>query len=116
MSFAPDKRRTIGRTGLAVSQLGFGAAPFGNLLADVPDHATRAAVDAALAAGINYFDTAPFYGHGLSEHRLGEALRGHARERYVVSTKVGRLLKPQSRHSRSLGPFSTTMPFDIVYD
>jgi len=116
MSFAPGQRRTIGRTGLAVSQLGFGAAPFGNLLADVPDHATRAAVDAALAAGINYFDTAPFYGHGLSEHRLGEALRGHARERYVVSTKVGRLLRPQLQHSRSLGPFSTTLPFDIVYD
>ena len=116
MSFAPSQRRTIGRTGLAVSQLGFGAAPFGNLLADVPDHATRAAVNAALAAGINYFDTAPFYGHGLSEHRLGEALRGHARERYVVSTKVGRLLKPQLQHSRSVGPFSTTLPFDIAYD
>jgi uncharacterized protein (TIGR00730 family) len=51
MSFAPGQGRTIGRTGLAVSQLGFGAAPFGNLLADVPDHSTRAAVDAALAAG-----------------------------------------------------------------
>ena len=116
MSFAPRQRRAIGRTGLAVSQLGFGAAPFGNLLADVSDHATRASVDAALAAGINYFDTAPFYGHGLSEHRLGEALRGHPRESYVVSSKVGRLLKPHRQQSRSPGPFSTTLPFDIVYD
>ncbi|MBI3503566.1 MAG: aldo/keto reductase [Proteobacteria bacterium] len=116
MTGDPSARRTIGRTALAVSQLGFGAAPFGNLLADVPDSATRAAVDAAFDAGINYFDTAPFYGHGLSEHRLGEALRGRPRDSFVVSTKVGRLLKPRNGMERSIGPFATTLPFDPVYD
>jgi D-threo-aldose 1-dehydrogenase len=116
MNRDPSQRRTIGRTSLAVSQLGFGAAPFGNLLADVPDAATRAAVDAAFEAGINYFDTAPFYGHGLSEHRLGEALRGRPRDSFVLSTKVGRLLKPRKTQERSSGPFATTLPFDIEYD
>lgn len=109
-------RRRIGRTALEVSQLGFGAAPFGNLLSDVPDAATREAVDVACAADIAYFDTAPFYGHGLSEHRLGEALRGRPRDSFVLSTKVGRLLHPRRDTGRSPGPFATTLPFDIEYD
>jgi D-threo-aldose 1-dehydrogenase len=109
-------RRRIGRTALEVSQLGFGGAPLGNLLADVPDSAARAAVDTACAAGVSYFDTAPFYGHGLSEHRLGEALRGRSRDGFVVSTKVGRLLRPKRGDVASPGPFATTLPFDIEYD
>ncbi len=116
MTLNPANRRRIGRTKLEVSQLGFGAAPFGNLIADMQDAAARTSVDAAIAAGINYFDTAPFYGHGLSEHRLGEALRGRPRESFVLSTKVGRLLKPQTSRSPSIGPFASTMPFDVVYD
>lgn len=115
MSFAPDGLRSVGKTALRVSQLGFGAAPFGNLLSAVPDDAVRASVDAALAAGIRYFDTAPFYGHGLSEHRLGEALRGRPRDSFVLSTKVGRLLKPDE-NARTPGPFASTLPFDIEYD
>lgn len=96
MSFTPNGLRAIGKTALRVSQLGFGAAPFGNLLSAVSDAAVRASVDAALAHGIRYFDTAPFYGHGLSEHRLGEALRGRPRDSFVLSTKVGRLLDRKS--------------------
>jgi D-threo-aldose 1-dehydrogenase len=116
VSREPSQRRAIGKTVLSVSQLGFGAAPFGNLMGDVSDAQTHAAVDAAMAAGINYFDTAPFYGHGLSEHRLGEALRHRPRDSFVLSSKVGRLLRPQVAAFRSTGPFSTTLPFDIVYD
>jgi D-threo-aldose 1-dehydrogenase len=116
MGLDPARRRRIGKTGLAVSQLGFGAAPFGNLIADMPDSAVRSSVDTAFDNGINYFDTAPFYGHGLSEHRLGEALRGRPRESFVLSTKVGRLLKPQASPEKSIGPFATTAPFDILYD
>jgi D-threo-aldose 1-dehydrogenase len=101
---------------VSVTQLGFGAAPFGNLLADVPDAATRDAADTAIGAGIAYFDTAPFYGHGLSEHRLGTALRGRPRDSFVLSTKIGRVLKPQRKAEPSIGPFSTTLPFDFVYD
>lgn len=116
MNGDPSAKRKIGRTSLAVSQLGFGAAPFGNLLGDVPDSATRAAVDAAFDAGINYFDTAPFYGHGLSEHRLGAALRDRPRDSFVLSTKVGRLLRPNVNPELTSGPFTTTLPFDVEYD
>lgn len=115
MSFAPEGLRAVGKTALRVSQLGFGAAPFGNLMAEVTDEATRGSVDAALAAGIRYFDTAPFYGHGLSEHRLGEALRFRPRNSFVLSTKVGRLLKPDPQ-ARTPGPFVRTPPFGIEYD
>ncbi|MBN9499521.1 MAG: aldo/keto reductase [Alphaproteobacteria bacterium] len=115
MSFDPAATRQVGRTKLRVSQLGFGAAPFGNLLADMTDEAANASVAAAIEAGVSYFDTAPFYGHGLSEHRLGAALRRHPRDKFVLSTKVGRLLKPDPA-VRTPGPFATTLPFDIVYD
>jgi D-threo-aldose 1-dehydrogenase len=73
--------------------MGFGGAPLGNLFTAVPGEAARGAVAAALAAGLRYFDTAPLYGHGLSERRLGEVLRGRPREGFVLSTKVGRRLE-----------------------
>ena len=80
----------IGHTGVHLSPLGFGAAAIGNLYRALSDEAATACVDAALAAGIHYFDTAPRYGHGLSERRLGMALPADA----VISTKVGRVLSP----------------------
>jgi D-threo-aldose 1-dehydrogenase len=86
------KRRTIAHTPVAVTELGFGAAPIGNLYAPVTDAEAQAAVDAAWDCGIRYFDTAPHYGLGLSERRLGAALSRHPREDFVISTKVGRLL------------------------
>lgn len=78
---------------LREARLGFGAAPIGNLGREVSDDEALAAVDAAYEAGIRYFDTAPHYGLGLSERRLGEALAGRPRDSYVLSTKVGRLLR-----------------------
>ncbi|MFJ4037573.1 aldo/keto reductase [Microbacterium sp. NPDC090007] len=83
--------RTI-RGRLAVSDIGFGAAQLGNLNRETTDDESTRAVRAALASGITYFDTAPHYGLGLSERRLGAALAGTPREDIVVSTKVGRLL------------------------
>ncbi|MGR0319748.1 aldo/keto reductase [Agromyces sp. ZXT2-3] len=85
--------RTL-RSGAALSELGFGAAQLGNLYRPTGDDEARAAVDAAWAAGIRYFDTAPHYGLGLSERRVGEALRERPRDEFVLSTKVGRLLVP----------------------
>jgi D-threo-aldose 1-dehydrogenase len=87
-------RRQVGRTGLSVTELGFGGAAIGGLFRPSSGDVARAAVDAAWDAGIRYFDTAPHYGLGMSERRLGEALRGRPREEYVLSTKVGRLLVP----------------------
>ncbi|MFK8907304.1 aldo/keto reductase [Streptomyces sp. YS-3] len=84
----------LGGSGCAVSALSLGAAGLGNLLGEVSDADAREAVDAAWEAGVRYFDTAPHYGLGLSERRLGEALRDRPRDAYTVSTKVGRVLEP----------------------
>ncbi len=85
-------RHKLGRTSVEVTELGFGAAPIGNLHSAISDEDAATTVQAAWDCGIRYFDTAPHYGLGLSERRLGAALAGKPREEYVVSTKVGRLL------------------------
>jgi D-threo-aldose 1-dehydrogenase len=82
----------IGRHQVSLSSLGFGAAPIGNLYTPVSEADARSAVEEAFARGIRYFDTAPLYGHGLSEKRLGSALAGRARSSFALSTKVGRLI------------------------
>jgi D-threo-aldose 1-dehydrogenase len=95
------RRRRMGRSSVEVGDLGFGAAQIGNLYSAVDDETAAQAVEAAWAAGVRYFDTAPHYGLGLSERRLGAALAGRPREEFVVSTKVGRLLVPNSSPSGS---------------
>lgn len=77
--------------------LGFGGAPIGNLYRDIDDETAIAAVTEAWDLGIRYFDTAPHYGLGLSERRLGEALSAQPREQFLLSTKVGRLIRPAPR-------------------
>lgn len=72
--------------------LGFGAAPLGNMFRDIPDEEAVATVQAAWDDGIRYYDNAPFYGAGLAELRMGEALAGKPRDQYVISTKVGRVI------------------------
>ncbi len=72
--------------------MGFGTAPLGNMFRAIPEEEAMATVEAAWVQGVRYFDTAPFYGSGLAEIRLGDALAGHPRDQYVLSTKVGRLV------------------------
>lgn len=108
--------RRLGRTAIEVSQIGFGGAPFGNMYEAFPDAQADAAIRACLDAGIRLFDTAPLYGFGLSEHRVGEALRGVDRDSYVLSTKVGRLLQPVSPDQTEPRQFKSPMPFRIAYD
>ena len=86
--------RAFGRGGLRVGPYGFGVAPIANLGRVVSEEDARGALDAAWDAGIRYYDTAPHYGVGLGERRLGEFLREKPRDEYVLSTKVGRLLVP----------------------
>ncbi|MFD0273585.1 aldo/keto reductase [Kitasatospora sp. NPDC127111] len=86
-------RRPLGRSGVPVSELAFGAAGIGNLFTPVTDAEAEEAVAAAWESGVRYFDTAPHYGLGLAERRLGQALRGRPRGEYTLSTKVGRLLE-----------------------
>jgi len=90
----PLPSRRLGGSPVFVTELSFGGAAIGNLFTEVTDDDARAAVDAAWDGGIRTFDTAPHYGLGLSERRLGGALRHRPRDQYVISTKVGRLLRP----------------------
>jgi D-threo-aldose 1-dehydrogenase len=87
-----------------LSRIGLGCASLGNLYQAMGDDDATAVVDAAWDAGIRYFDTAPLYGHGLSEQRLGRALARRPRDTFVVSTKVGRLLRP------------TDVPIETIFD
>jgi len=113
MKIAP---RAVGRTGLHATELGFGAGALGNLYKRVEDDDARATLDAAIDAGIGYFDTAPFYGLGLSERRVGDALR-ERRSQVLISSKVGRLLRPSDDvlPSERYG-FVTPMPFEPQFD
>ncbi|BCP55916.1 oxidoreductase [Kaistia sp. 32K] len=86
--------RPLGRTGIPVTTLGFGSAPLGDLFNRLDEKTARGAVEAAVEAGVTLYDTSPFYGHGLAEHRIGAALRGVPRKSYVLSTKVGRWMDP----------------------
>lgn len=86
--------RTLARAGIAFSELSLGCAQLGNLYRAVSDEDALATVDRAWDLGVRYFDTAPHYGLGLSECRLGAALRSRRRDAFVLSSKVGRLLEP----------------------
>jgi D-threo-aldose 1-dehydrogenase len=94
-------RRPVGDSAIAVTELGFGAAPIGNLYRAISDAQAAATVEAAWEHGIRYFDTAPHYGLGLAERRLGAVLRHCPRDDFVISTKVGRLLVPNSGRTGS---------------
>ena len=95
---------------------GLGGAPLGNLFAPVPDDAVRALVQHAHARGVRYFDTAPHYGSGLSEHRIGAALREVPRDAFLLSTKVGRLLRPDARAPRDQHGYVDVLPFTQRWD
>ncbi|MCR8576856.1 aldo/keto reductase [Streptomyces sp. Isolate_219] len=103
MRYPPYGPRELGRTGVTVPPLGLGCAPLGNLYRAVPEEQAREVVHTALATGAGYFDTAPHYGVGLSEERLGRALHGHDRAGYTLSTKVGRRLRPLAPGERAAG-------------
>ena len=112
------RRRPLGHSGLEVTELGFGAASMGNLYQPISDADARATLDTAYAAGVRYFDTAPYYGFGLSERRVGDGLRAHARAEFVLSTKVGRLLAPLRSVDvpAERNGFHTALPFEPRFD
>ena len=107
MIFAPC------RDGLA---LGLGGAPLGNLFAPLDEAVADGLLQSALAAGCRSVDTAPHYGNGLSEHRVGRALRSIPREAVVLSTKVGRLLHPRSDAPRAQHGYEEVLPFVQSWD
>jgi D-threo-aldose 1-dehydrogenase len=114
-------RARLGRTALEVTRLGLGTAPLGGLFTPVSDAEAEATIERAWALGIRHFDTAPLYGFGLAEQRLGRFLRTKPRDSFVLSTKVGRLLRrtegggpTDDRHYKGTPPERPV--FDYSYD
>src|SRR5437016_12678686 len=91
-SMDPFARRLLGRSALELPALGLGGAPFGDLFSELGEANALATIEHACALGIGYFDTAPWYGCGKSEHRIGHVLRQGPRREFLISTKIGRVL------------------------
>ena len=114
--------RSLPGTGQELTVLGLGCAPLGGLFEPVSEDVARGTVQAAWDRGVRFFDTAPFYGYGLSEHRLGHALRERPREQWHVSSKAGRLLIPRVRGARPATPrppgdaWAEPLPFEPRFD
>ena len=128
MPFEPTERVDLGRTGLRVTRLGFGAASIGGLFAAVSDDDAIATVERAWELGIRTFDVAPLYGYGAAERRLGAVLADRQRDDFVLSTKVGRLVRrvddipagadvdPQAIDGREDAYYVGTEPVRMVFD
>jgi D-threo-aldose 1-dehydrogenase len=111
----PPLRQTALCRGLTVSELGIGTAEIGNLFRAVDDNEAQATLAAAAAGGVTLYDTAPFYGHGLSELRLGQFLRTQTDGRAVLVTKIGRYMVPPRRDAPA-GVFAAPLRFEPVFD
>ena len=109
------EKATLGRTALPITRLSFGTAPLGNLFEAVPDAAAEAALEVAWNSGIRFYDTAPLYGHGLAEARLGAFLHGKPRDSYTLATKVGRLLRADAAPEPGQS-FVDVPPVNPVFD
>ncbi|MCP5433161.1 MAG: aldo/keto reductase [Alphaproteobacteria bacterium] len=112
----PTRTKPLGRTGRTVTVLGFGGATIGNLQRKVSPAEAEATVEAAWASGQTLYDTAPHYGNGLSERRIGDALREKPREAFTLSTKIGRIFVPAPPGSNPQPAFVDPLPFRPVYD
>lgn len=112
----PSAKRKFGRVDLEVSAFGFGTAPVGNIFREIDDQTSDAMFQNAWNAGIRYYDTAPMYGHGLSELRTGHSLRWKERDDYVLSSKVGRVLHPAPKDSIDYGPWVNAGRFQSEFD
>ena len=117
MTVSVSTRRRVGKTALELPVFGFGAAHLGELYAKLDEPLSRATLDAAWQKGVRFYDTAPWYGRGLSEHRLGGFLRTKPREEFFVNTKVGRILRrPADPATFSTAPWAGGLPFEVEFD
>jgi D-threo-aldose 1-dehydrogenase len=112
----PTELRRLGATDVNVTALGFGAAPLGGVFDVMDEDVCRATVNRAWDVGARLFDTAPLYGHGLSELRLGAVLRQKPRDEFRLSTKVGRYLRPGVPGKIDMGQWQQSIGFETVYD
>lgn len=113
----PSTTRTLGKTGLALTSFGMGSAPMGNLWEHLPEGRVEAAFRAAYHGGVRYFDTAPWYGNTLAEHRLGHFLRQQPPGRFALSTKVGRVYRrPDDLKAPAPSLWAGGLPFQLRFD
>lgn len=112
----PSTLRRFGRVDLDVTAFAFGTAPLGNFLAEIDEETADAMFQRAWGAGVRLFDTAPMYGHGLSELRTGQALRWKRRDDFVLASKVGRVLHPARRKTIDFAPWVNAAPFTMEFD
>ncbi len=112
----PNTKKKFGRVDLDVTAFGFGTAPIGNIFRGINEKTSDTMFRKAWDAGIRYFDTAPMYGHGLSELRTGQSLRWKNRNEFVLSSKVGRILKPAQRQTINFEPWVNAAPFTMHFD
>jgi len=112
----PSHKRRLGRVDLDVTAFAFGAAPIGNIFRPITEQESDAMVQHAWDAGVRFYDTAPMYGHGLSELRTGHSLRWKRRDDFVLASKVGRVLKPARRDTIDFAPWVDGAPFTMHFD
>ncbi len=113
---AAFRTRKLGRAEVHVSELGLGTAPLGELFDRVSDEEAARLIEAAWDGGVRYFDTSPWYGRGLAEHRLGRALYRKPREDFVVSSKIGRVLRSPLKAGRIEDQWIGGLEFQPVFD
>lgn len=111
-----NTQHTLGRTNLNITEMSFGAAPIGNIFRTISEEESRNMMNFAWDKGIRSYDTAPMYGHGLSEARVGESLRWKNRDDYILITKVGRTLHPKKRSEIDFTPWVDGLPFEMQFD
>jgi D-threo-aldose 1-dehydrogenase len=111
-----QRKRPLGRSNLELTTMSFGATIIGNFIRPISDAAATELVNQAWDLGLRTFDTAPLYGHGLSELRLGRTLQGRTRADYVLSTKAGRVLTPSDPSSIDSGLWKDPAPFAAAFD
>ncbi len=117
MAGSLSTRLRIGTTDLAVPPLGLGTVPLGGLFRGLDDADATAVLQTAWDEGIRYFDTAPWYGRGLAEHRTGAFLHARPRDAFVLTTKVGRILKrPRDLSALETAPWPEGLPFEVHFD
>lgn len=116
----PHDKVKFGRVDLEVTPFGFGTAPIGNIFREIDEETSDAMIQHAWNSGVRYFDTAPMYGHGLAELRTGHSLRWKGRDDFILSSKVGRILKPAAKADIDFAPWTNAgrfnMHFDYSYD
>lgn len=117
MAAAPSAEKRVGSTSLTLPAFGFGSAHLGELYAKVDEADSRATLEAAWDAGVRFYDTAPWYGRGLSEHRLGGFLRTRPRGQFKITTKVGRqLVRPNDPRTFDRSPWVGGLNFEVLWD